>query len=118
MRLPTLTVPARPVRAFAFGSVPLGLWPATQPSGDLPELDAQAVATDIGSPSGDVGRMPFRPVADADLFRPIVEATSSPLPAHVSRPPWWNDTIPRVDPISQLDNGPFENVNCVMASGA
>ena len=32
--------------------------------------------------------------------------------------PWWNDTVPRIPPVSQFDGGPLAKVNCVMASGA
>src|SRR4051794_31250329 len=119
MRLPSLTAPVRVALAVVFGVVALGLRPATEASGEFPLVDAQAVATDVGSPSNDVGNLPFQPVADADLFRPVAKATSSPPPVRrTPRPPWWNPGTPRVDAISQLDGGPFQNLNCVMASGA
>ncbi len=36
----------------------------------------------------------------------------------VVRPPWWNHDLPRVQPITQFDGGPFQNANCTLASGA
>ena len=32
--------------------------------------------------------------------------------------PWWKDTVPRIDAISQFDGGPLQSVNCLMAAGA
>jgi hypothetical protein len=32
--------------------------------------------------------------------------------------PWWNDTVPRIQPITQFDGGPLQGVNCLMAAAA
>lgn len=46
------------------------------------------------------------------------QAVASFEPSPDGKAPWWNDTVPRIPPVSQFDGGPLQKVNCVMASGA
>jgi hypothetical protein len=55
----------------------------------------------------------------ASYKQAVSQATGTPGNADFQgRPPWWNDAVPRVPPVSQFDGGPLAKVNCVMASGA
>jgi Double zinc ribbon len=46
------------------------------------------------------------------------QPSATGTPEFTGRPPWWNDTVPRIPAVSQFDGGPLAKVNCVMASGA
>jgi hypothetical protein len=118
MRVPTLTAAARIALAGVVGAAALGPWPAIVAAEGPPNLLTVAARVDV--PSSGPATEPLPPVPDAALFPPALgKTTSATLPVrHAVRPPWWNASIPRVDPISQLDRGPLQNVNCVMAAGA
>ena len=63
---------------------------------------------------------PLKPLPDTATIQltafHAAGATTGPdgLPAD----PWWNKTVPRIEPVSQFDGGPFSAVNCLMASAA
>ena len=43
---------------------------------------------------------------------------ASPAPGDEPQGPWWNETVPRIPPVTQFDGGPLQKVNCLMAAGA
>ena len=43
---------------------------------------------------------------------------ASPGPDGLPQDPWWNESTPRIKPISQFDGGPLQKVNCLPAVGA
>jgi hypothetical protein len=60
---------------------------------------------------------PLPPTAALQLTS-FKQAGPSFAPSAGGTAPWWNDSVPRVPPISQFDGGPLQTVNCTMASGA
>lgn len=45
-------------------------------------------------------------------------AAGSPAPGGENDEPWWNESVPRIEPVTQFDGGPLQAVNCLMAAGA
>ena len=95
-----------------------------------PEPTGAPNATALVLPGGDgdpVG-LELTPAEPKPLVPKPDEATirlanyAVPTPSEVNDPgrraPWWNDTVPRVQAITQFDGGPLAKSNCVMAAGA
>ncbi len=43
---------------------------------------------------------------------------ASPGPDGAAQDPWWKNSVPRIDAITQFDGGPLQKVNCLMAAAA
>ncbi|MEZ0241492.1 MAG: hypothetical protein ACAH65_11915, partial [Chloroflexota bacterium] len=64
--------------------------------------------------------VPIEPLPATSTIQLVsyTEAVESKVLETGARPPWWNESNPRVPAITQFDGGPFQGSNCTMASGA
>ena len=81
-----------------------------RPNGDPVEFAVQP-----GTPTP-LGQLPTSSTIQLASYNQAAAATASV--DSTGHAPWWNDTVPRIPPVSQFDGGPLAKVNCVMAAGA
>ncbi|MEA2675483.1 MAG: Double zinc ribbon, partial [Chloroflexota bacterium] len=78
-----------------------------RPNGDPVEFAVQP-----GTPTP-LGQLPTNSTIQLASYKQAAAATASV--DSTGHAPWWNDTVPRIPPVSQFDGGPLAKVNCVMA---
>jgi hypothetical protein len=64
--------------------------------------------------------VPIEPLPDTSTIQLVsyTKAIDDKVLETGARPPWWNESVPRVPAITQFDGGPLQNSNCTMAAGA
>ena len=62
---------------------------------------------------------PLEPLpVDATIQLTAFHAAATDDPGGLPVDPWWSNSVPRIDHITQFDGGPLEKVNCLMAAAA
>lgn len=85
--------------------------PVNVTTGDGAEVDFSLV---------DANPQPLQPlpVTSTIQLTAFHDEGATPGPDGLPTDPWWKDSAPRIDHITQFDGGPLASVNCLMAAGA
>lgn len=109
------------VAAVALGFVIRPRIPSTAGSGSGTPVSVTATdGAELEFALGPANPKPLQPLPDTATIQLTAfhSAGSSADPGAGVQDPWWNNSVPRIDPISQFDGGPLQAVNCLMAAAA